>query len=76
MEKYGVDMSKVDQLIKLGIANSEESARELVAGGSADDLIKTAMEVGNGKGRTEEGSTRKGHRDGSERSTGRDREGT
>ena len=43
MEKYGVDHSQVDDLVKLGVAKSDDEARTLVAAGKGAQLIKTAQ---------------------------------
>ena len=43
MDKYGTPNVAIEQLIKLGICQSEAEAREKVASGQADGLIKEAM---------------------------------
>lgn len=42
MEKYGIEQTKCDELVKLGCAVSLAEARRLVASGMADKLIKRA----------------------------------
>ena len=57
MIKYAIDVVQMNDLLKLGVCNNEDEARELVSKGKAELLIKEARHKSSGAAAPKEGTS-------------------